>query len=423
MSDLDRREFMRRSAWAGVGATAWLGANGGPLWAAPTGGPRPDHRALVAISLDGGADAASLLVPRSAQAYQALAAERPGLLPDRAELRALAAAPAWGWNPVASALADLFDQRRLAIVGNVGPLAQPTSLDQYLARSAELPTGLFGHDAQREAWRNGDAKRSSAWLSSLARAGRAMNEDESTGAYALASPVPLFDGSAGEVGIDVLRYSAANSGPHGSRDATQLAAPSAKVKAALAADPHVEREFPQTPLGRQLAAAVRLIGQSATLGERRQVIHAVQAGWDLHVTNREQLGALWHDLAECVAAFDRALTRRGIADGVVTFTTSEFGRAHRSNGRGLDHGWGAPQLIVGSRVGGGRTYGRLEDPSSVVHVGGGRLLPTTSVTEYAATLAREFGLRPREIARLFPSLERFAMENLAWNGRGRRVTV
>jgi uncharacterized protein (DUF1501 family) len=103
-----------------------------------------------------------------------------------------------------------------------------------------------------------------------------------------------------------------------------------------------------------------------------------------------------------------------IADKVTTFTASDFGRTLSSNGDGSDHGWGGHQFIVGGAVNGGAYYGYAPPvsvagsqwndaaavktaPENQFHVGQGRLLPTTSVDQYAATLAKWFGVEAADM--------------------------
>lgn len=46
-------------------------------------------------------------------------------------------------------------------------------------------------------------------------------------------------------------------------------------------------------------------------------------------------------------------------------------------------------------------------PEDQWHVGQGRLLPSTSVDQYAATLARWFGVADSELAGILPNLAHF----------------
>ena len=63
---------------------------------------------------------------------------------------------------------------------------------------------------------------------------------------------------------------------------------------------------------------------------------------------------------------------------------------------------------MGGAVNGGRFYGTrrigVEPPDQV---GQGRLLPSTSVDEFAATLARWFGVPASDLPSVFPNIGRF----------------
>jgi uncharacterized protein (DUF1501 family) len=64
---------------------------------------------------------------------------------------------------------------------------------------------------------------------------------------------------------------------------------------------------------------------------------------------------------------------------------------------------------MGGAVKGGEIYGDLTsfEPESSQDAGRGRIIPTTSIDQYAATLAAWYGLSPSDIAEVFPNLSRF----------------
>ena len=91
-------------------------------------------------------------------------------------------------------------------------------------------------------------------------------------------------------------------------------------------------------------------------------------------------------------------------------------RTLNSNGDGSDHGWGSHHFMVGGAVKGKALYGKAPpvsntnsttDAADQWHVGQGRLLPSTSVDQYAATLAKWFGVANGEMAGVLPNLSHF----------------
>src|SRR5690606_31712457 len=112
--------------------------------------------------------------------------------------------------------------------------------------------------------------------------------------------------------------------------------------------------------------------------------------------------------------FYDATVELGVSEKVTTFTLSEFGRTLTSNGDGTDHGWGGTQLVLGDAVLGRRIYGtypRLElgGPDDV---GGGRILPCVATDQFAATLARWFGVADSDLLNVAPHLTNFTESDL-----------
>ena len=106
-------------------------------------------------------------------------------------------------------------------------------------------------------------------------------------------------------------------------------------------------------------------------------------------------------------AFYNATVEMGIADQVTTFTESDFGRTLQPSGTGSDHGWGSHHLVLGGAVKGGDLYGTFP----TLALGGpddannrGVLIPTTSIDQYGATMAKWFGVSPAAMPQVFPIL-------------------
>jgi uncharacterized protein (DUF1501 family) len=146
------------------------------------------------------------------------------------------------------------------------------------------------------------------------------------------------------------------------------------------------------------------------------VFHVSIGGFDQHSGLVGGHGGRMAELANAMAAFYQATVTLGIADSVTAFTASDFGRTLDSNGDGSDHGWGAHHLAVGGAVRGGELYGVW--PDTVLRgpndVGRGNLLPTTSVVQYAGTLATWFGVSAAQMPTVLPNAVNFPQLNLGF---------
>jgi uncharacterized protein (DUF1501 family) len=117
------------------------------------------------------------------------------------------------------------------------------------------------------------------------------------------------------------------------------------------------------------------------------------------------------ELSQSIKAFYDVLGNPALnlVNQVTTFTASEFGRTLTNNGDGTDHGWGGHHLVFGGGVNGRRIYGRMPNLSAGEtnpdNAGWGQIIPTLSVDQYAATLAKWYGLSDLDRDTIFPNLQ------------------
>jgi uncharacterized protein (DUF1501 family) len=191
------------------------------------------------------------------------------------------------------------------------------------------------------------------------------------------------------------------------------------LSAALAAGPTLATPFPSgNALAAQLQMVARMIGVADGLQAKRQVFFVSLGGFDNHAALNTAHPALLSTVAGALAAFQSALTELQVSRQVTTFTASDFGRTLTANTDGSDHGWGSMHLVMGGAVNGGRHFGT---PPVVANngpddVGQGRLLPSTSVDQLAATLGAWMGLSDTQLLDVLPNLAN-------WNSSQRKLGV
>ncbi|MET0348474.1 MAG: DUF1501 domain-containing protein, partial [Rhizobacter sp.] len=156
----------RRSLLKMMGATGAMGAAShllAPLTALAQTTTGPDYKAIVCLFMYGGNDANNLIVPRDATEYALYRTGRTNLALQQNSLLPLTTTPVaegvtdpsrYGLHPAMAGLANLYTQRKMAVVANVGPLIAPTTKAQWNARSVPLPQGLFSHTDQQDAWQS-----------------------------------------------------------------------------------------------------------------------------------------------------------------------------------------------------------------------------------------------------------------------------
>ncbi len=452
LPQLQRREFLRRSSALGLaGAAAPWALNLAAMGEAAAQAAPGDYKALVCVFLYGGNDYGNTLVPFDAASHAAYAGIRQALATPRDALAATALAQIVDGRQMALApqlgkLKGLWDAGRLAVQLNVGTLVQPTTLAQYKARSVPLPPKLFSHNDQQSVWQASTPEgATSGWggrLGDLFLNGNGVStftcinvsgnavfmvgkqavqyQVSSSGAVAVNGITkPLFGSQAC---ADALRGLVTADRSHWmeaelNRVVKRSVDAQAQLSTALAGVPALGTPFDTaSSLSAQLLMVARLIAARQALGAKRQVYFVSIGGFDLHDLLAAQHPGLLTSIDNALASFYAATVELGVAEQVTTFTASDFGRTLSSNGDGSDHGWGSHHFVMGGAVTGGRYYGAL--PSVSVNgpddVGQGRLLPTTSVDQLAATLATWMGVPASDLSLVLPQIANYSTRDLGY---------
>lgn len=163
-----------------------------------------------------------------------------------------------------------------------------------------------------------------------------------------------------------------------------------------------------------LSSVAKLIKIGKENGLKRQIFYIRDGGYDTHHTQAKQHAQNLRGLSLGIGDFYKALEALGMQENVTVAVISEFGRSTGNNADGSDHAWGASYCVVGGAVKGG-VYGNIPDltlgsEDDLTHKG--RLIPTTSFSQYYATLLRWFGLEEKALSLILPELKNFPLKNL-----------
>lgn len=436
-----------------------------------------DYKALVCVFLYGGNDSLNMIVPYDATHYAQYRSLRSqiALAQSTVQANALNATPSdggqYGAHPALgdqtaaggnAGLRALFNAGKAAIVVNVGTLIQPITGAQFRAGSVPVPPSLFSHADQQPQWQTArpDDLTAGGW------GGRVADLLASANTGSLPMVVSTSNNNVFERGNTVSPYCvdpggvsqmsylgggeawiATGNDPDSAAaykaliaqgtqahvlerafaDKSRLAVANADLLIAALNPvpplPALRTTFPASDLGQQLQMVAQMIRVRATLGMSRQVFFVSAGNYDTHSDQLSNQQDNLSELSQALSAFYSATAELGVANGVTAFTASDFGRSFTSNSTGTDHGWGGHHFVVGGAVHGGSFYGTM--PSLALNTnqnpnanpddtGYGQIVPTTSVDQYAATLASWFGVGASDLATIFPNLGRFATANLGF---------
>lgn len=383
-------------------------------------------------------------------------------------------------NPagVAPGLMGPWSQNKLAVLCNYGSLLQPTTKAQYQSNvgGAFRPYQLFSHSDQvaQQMTSISNQVGQTGWGGRISDLTGGLN-----GAVPLPMNISVAGTNLFETGVTSRQLAIGTgtlasvlnlswSGPASANpftnpssfrqilgfdtDAALVKGASDTTNSALAADqilnqpdPSIATTFPVTGIGNQLKQVAKLVSlcskpiANGGLGFKRQIFFCSLGGFDTHTNetgnnptnpagtgaNSGTQGSLLTQLSQAMRAFYDEMVVQGNSNSVTQFTISDFGRTFQPSGSGAstvgsDHAWGSHAFILGGAVVGGMFYGNyptlaLNSPNDD---GGnrGRWIPTTSMEQYAATLANWYGLAPSDIPKVFPNLVRFPTQNLGFLG-------
>lgn len=413
-----------------------------------------DYKALVCIFYFGGNDSNNFIMPIDTAGYANYQTVRANLALAQGSILPLqqGSTANFGLHPNLPELQQLFNnQKSLAVLANVGTLVQPTTRAQY-QQYQNLPENLFSHADQQDQWQT-------TQLSGLPNAGWAgkvadkLNPSFNSGASfppilsVAGSPIfctgdvtrPFSMNPGSTPGVQGIDSSAAgqarfqalqqlltfDTGLSLVQSASTVTSQSIQEGVVLAAAlkniPAIQTVFPtNNSLAAQLKQVAQVISARGALGVNRQIFFCSQGGFDTHSDQLNTQVGLYGQVSPAIAAFYQATQELGVANNVTTFTLSEFARTFQpgSNG-GTDHAWGGHQIIVGGAVQGNKMYGTWPTltPGGPDDTGSnGRWIPTTSVDQYAATLASWFGVAAGDLPTIFPNLANFQSSNLGFLG-------
>ncbi len=452
--NIKRRNFIKKSILSSVSAASWMASSNQlglvSAAAASSSSSAGENKSLVCLFLLGGNDSYNMVIPSSNAGYasylatrQNMAIEQNGLLP----IAPLAGATeSYGLNPALQPIKGLFDQQKLAFINNIGTLVQPVTKSEVFQGSVPLPPQLFSHNDQQRHWQTAMPlqNQKTGWAGRMAD----LIADTTTN---LSMNISLLGANTLQTGFNSTPYSISSDGAPlmaafspgvevGNEErlaliqnltqnsqnllertygqtiskASDLAT---VVNSALSAAPDMNSFFlNDNQVSKDLAMVAQMIAVEQQLPQEKQIYFIGVGGWDTHDNQIIAHAGLLNSLSQAMVDFDSALASINKGSEVTTFTMSEFGRTLTSNGDGTDHGWGGVQMVMGGAVDGGKFYGQIPDLSldSDDDFADGRMIPTTSTDQYAATLAKWFGLTDSELLGIFPNLSNFSSTDLGF---------
>ena len=448
----NRRRFLKTSLASGTGLISHnLFMNAAQAAVRPN-----DFKTLIYVHLLGGNDGFNMLAPTSTAEYNAYKAARQDLAFDRNDFHAISpngyAANSFGVHPDMQGVAQLFSDGVLSFISGIGPLIEPVTKAD-ITQGAPIPFLLGSHSTQEAYWKTGHTNENGTTRDGIG--GRIADElinssNDLPINLTVGDRVDIFNsqnsGSTYNVrtsGLNkVLEYDLSNSGYNSTRN-TVIRDTNDTIMSLAANESHILLQHMgnlylegfslntniqsglenigsfkvafRNPLNNPFKAAAEMVSIRERLGMNRQVITLTIPGFDTHAEHLDNHNLLMKNLNDDLVSFNAAMAELNKQNSVTLVTGSEFGRTLSSTGDGTDHAWGNNQIIMGGAVKAQQLFGSY--PS--LELGGaddmrndGRLIPTTSVDQLSATLARWMSVPENRIEVISPLLKNFSVKDL-----------
>ena len=365
-------------------------------------------------------------------------------------------------NALMPELAHLVNKGKVAIIQNCGNLIEPTTKEEFQAKTKMPPPFLFAHNHQTKLTLNGEAEflDFTGWGGRLFDRYKDLNSGDIYGMnISVGGVTHLFDGDTTSplminpngpsqyIRIRETLYedylalprrelftnlynnlrkhsfdmqnTIVNDWQNNAPDFSSLTNAYGEELFSEPSKETLEESSPvfaDTSMLKQLKAVAKLAKIGKDRGLKRQIFYVKDGGYDTHNNQSQQHARKLRGLSLGLGDFYRALESMGMENEVTLISTSDFGRSTGDNGDGTDHAWGGSYFALGGAVKGG-TYGVAPDltlGSEDDYTHKGRLIPTTSNTQYFATVVRWFGLDDDSLHAIFPELKNFEQKDLGF---------
>ena len=400
-----RRGFIGKLTAGSAGALflpGWLQAARAAGWTDPAA---RDQKKLVVIKLAGGNDGLNMVVPYGDPLYYRA---RPTLAIPKEQV--IQTTDTLGFNPVMKGIAQLYREKKVAVINNVG---YPDPNRSHFRSMDIWETASGAREYLRTGWLG-------RWLDTLPPASRkpymAIDDDEQlslalkgktiTG-IAVRDPKKLHSTLQRGFFRPLAEMWQGQQSGNPSLDYLHQVMEETVTSADYIWDKTKDTQttVPLKPGGNPLAASLQTIATMMEADMATPVYYTTLTGFDTHVREKSRQDRLLKEYSEAVTTFAQRLEKKGLLQNTLILTFSEFGRRVAENASGgTDHGCASNVLIVG---GGLKKPGIYNEAPDLARLDQGDLRYTIDFRSvYATLLEKWLDADAREIlGGKFPVLE------------------